>query len=435
MVLFYQATTKTSAKNKTALIESLDYQGLGIAKIEGKTWFIEDALPGEKVLFTIQEEKRQYGIGKTTKRLTSSAQRLEPLCPYYQQCGGCQMQHIPIEMQRRTKEQALMRQLQKIAPEVKIEAMMSGEQWHYRRRARLSVQYVATTKQIKLGFRQKQSNQLVEISQCPVLVPALSALLPALTQLLQQWQQPRKLGHIELVAADNGVALFLRHLGALNAVDAEKLQLFGQQYQLMLFVSEQEQQVSAWTEARPYYYIGALKLFFDIRDFIQVNQQINERMVQTALHWLDPQADDQILDLFCGMGNFTLPLAQQSKRVVGIEGVAQMVEKARYNAQQNGITNALFHQADLSAPFANQNWAQEKFNKILLDPPRSGAAFVLNHLIELQAEKILYVSCNPATLVRDAKILVENGYHLEKSAMIDMFPQTGHLESITLFSK
>lgn len=435
MVLFYQATTKTSVKNKTALIESLDYQGLGIAKIEGKTWFIADALPDEKVQFTIQEEKRQYGVGKATKHLTTSTQRLEPLCPYYQQCGGCQMQHIPIKMQRRAKEQALMRQLQKIAPEIEIEAMISGEQWHYRRRARLSVQYVATTKQIKLGFRQKQSNQLVEINQCPVLVPALSALLPALTQLLQQWQQPRKLGHIELVAADNGIALFLRHLGALNAVDAEKLQLFGQQYQLMLFVSEQEQQVSAWTEDKPYYQSGTLKLFFDIRDFIQVNRQINDKMVQTALHWLDPQADDQILDLFCGMGNFTLPLAQQSKRVVGIEGVAQMVEKARYNAQQNGITNALFHQADLSAPFANQIWAQEKFNKILLDPPRSGAAFVLNHLIELQAEKILYVSCNPATLVRDAKILVENGYHLEKSAMIDMFPQTGHLESITLFSK
>lgn len=435
MVLFYQATTKTSVKNKTALIESLDYQGLGIAKIEGKTWFIADALPDEKVQFTIQEEKRQYGVGKATKRLTTSTQRLEPRCPYYQQCGGCQMQHIPIEMQRRAKEQALMRQLQKIAPEVKIEAMIGGEQWHYRRRARLSVQYVATTKQIKLGFRQKQSNQLVEINQCPVLVPALSALLPALTQLLQQWQQPRKLGHIELVAADNGIALFLRHLGALNAVDAEKLQLFGQQHRLMLFVSEQEQQVSAWTEDKPYYQSGTLKLFFDIRDFIQVNRQINDKMVQTALNWLDPQGDDQILDLFCGMGNFTLPLAQQSKRVVGIEGVAQMVEKVRYNAQQNGITNALFHQADLSAPFANQIWAQEKFNKILLDPPRSGAAFVLNHLIELQAEKILYVSCNPATLVRDAKILVENGYHLEKSAMIDMFPQTGHLESITLFSK
>ncbi|MEH8045615.1 23S rRNA (uracil(1939)-C(5))-methyltransferase RlmD [Gallibacterium anatis] len=434
MVLFYQATTKTSPKNKIALIESLDYQGLGIAKIDGKTWFIEDALPGEKVLFTIQEEKRQYGVGKATKRLTTSTQRLEPRCPYYQQCGGCQMQHIPIEMQRRAKEQALMRQLQKIAPEVKIEAMISGEPWHYRRRTRLSVQYSRSEKQIKLGFRRKQSNQPVEINQCPVLVPELSALLPPLTQLLQQWQQPQKLGHIELVAADNGVALFLRHLGALNAVDAEKLQLFGQQHRLMLFVSEQEQQVSAWTEDKPYYQSGTLKLFFDIRDFIQVNRQINDKMVQTALNWLDPQGDDQILDLFCGMGNFTLPLAQQSKRVVGIEGVAQMVEKARYNAQQNKITNALFHQADLSAPFANQIWAQEKFNKILLDPPRSGAAFVLNHLIELQAEKILYVSCNPATLVRDAKILVENGYHLEKSAMIDMFPQTGHLESITLFS-
>lgn len=437
MVLFYRKPTKTtqSSKNRIATIEDVDYQGLGIAKIDGKTWFIENALPSEKVQFQVKEEKRQYGIGKAVKWQNRSPIRQEPICRWYAQCGGCQMQHLTIEAQREAKQHALLRQLQKISPEIQYEKMIVDEAWHYRRRAKLSLQYSTATKSVELGFRQQQSSQLVSIDECPTLVPQLSQLLVPLRTLFQQWQQPKKLGHIELVAADNGVAMLLRHSGSLTEEDNQRLTQFAIYHHVMLFISEQENQVIAKTEEYPYYQIGNLKLQFDIRDFIQINAAINQQMVATALSWLELSANDRVLDLFCGMGNFSLPLAEQAAYVVGVEGVVDMVTKATANAQRNQLDNVAFYQTDLDSSFADKIWAKEKFNKVLLDPPRSGALFALSHLLELQPEKILYVSCNPATLIRDAKILVENGYRLVKSAMIDMFPQTGHLEGITLMIK
>ncbi|OBX09560.1 23S rRNA (uracil(1939)-C(5))-methyltransferase RlmD [Gallibacterium genomosp. 3] len=437
MVLFYRKPTKTTqpSKNRIATVEDVDYQGLGIAKIDGKTWFIENALPPEKVQFQVKEEKRQYGIGKAVKWQNRSPIRQEPMCRWYAQCGGCQMQHLTIEAQRKAKQHALLRQLQKISPEIQYEKMIVDEAWHYRRRAKLSLQYLTATKSVELGFRQQQSSQLVSIDECPTLVPQLSQLLVPLRTLFQQWQQPKKLGHIELVAADNGVAMLLRHLGSLTEEDNQRLTQFAIQHRLMLFISEQENQVIAKTEEYPYYQIGNLKLQFDIRDFIQINAAINQQMVAIALSWLELSANDRVLDLFCGMGNFSLPLAEQAAYVVGVEGVVDMVTKATANAQRNRLDNVAFYQTDLDSSFADKSWAKEKFNKVLLDPPRSGALFALSHLLELQPEKILYVSCNPATLIRDAKILVENGYRLVKSAMIDMFPQTGHLEMIVLLSR
>ncbi|OBW94134.1 23S rRNA (uracil(1939)-C(5))-methyltransferase RlmD [Gallibacterium salpingitidis] len=437
MVLFYNAPTKTSQRKKTqtATIINLDYQGLGVAKVAGKTWFIENGLPEENVQFVVSEEKRQYGIGKAVKWQNKSPIRREPLCSFYGQCGGCQMQHIVIEAQRQTKQRALLHQLRKIAPDLQMELMIADDEWHYRRRAKFSLQYSTVTKSVEFGFRQQQSNQLVAVTDCPILVPQLSQLLSPLRELFQLWQQPKKLGHIELVAADNGVALLLRHLGSLSATDEQNLRQFATQHQLMLFVSETDNQVSAWTEQHPYYQLEQLQLQFDVRDFIQVNPIINQRMVQTALAWLELSAKDRVLDLFCGMGNFSLPLAQYAEYVVGIEGVADMVSKASANAARNQMRNVAFYQTDLSASFADKAWAAEKFNKVLLDPPRAGALFALNHIVELQPERILYVSCNPATLVRDIQILVEHGYRLVKAAMIDMFPQTGHMESMVLLVK
>ncbi|MFC0323382.1 23S rRNA (uracil(1939)-C(5))-methyltransferase RlmD [Gallibacterium melopsittaci] len=437
MVLFYSTPTKTTVKRKKhiATIEALDYQGLGIAKLNGKTWFIENALPDENVQFEIKEEKRQYGIGKAVNWQNRSSLRQDPSCPWYAQCGGCQMQHIHIDTQRTAKQEALLRQLHKIAPDLQIEPMIADSEWAYRRRARISLDFSRERKRIQLGFRQQQSNQLVEIDHCAVLLPQLSQLLSPLRQLFQQWQQPKQLGHIELVAADNGVAMLLRHLGELSAQDMAQLTAFAEEYEVMLFISTTENEVTAKTTQLPYYKLGEIKLYFDVRDFIQVNPTINQHMVATALEWLELTAADRVLDLFCGMGNFSLPLAKRAAYVVGIEGVTEMVAKATANAVQNGMQNVSFYQTDLATSFADKAWAKEKFNKVLLDPPRAGALFALDHIIELQPEKILYVSCNPATLVRDATILVENGYRLVKSAMIDMFPQTGHLESISLFEK
>ncbi|MGQ0287279.1 23S rRNA (uracil(1939)-C(5))-methyltransferase RlmD [Pasteurellaceae bacterium 22721_9_1] len=436
MALFYTPTKQQKkAPHLTLDITNLDYQGLGVAKLNGKTWFVENALPQEKVLANVLEEKRQYGRATTSKILQTSPLRQQALCSHYAQCGGCQMQHIPIELQRQTKQNALFKQLQKLQTEkINLMPMLVGEPWQYRRRLRLSIRFNPKTKQLDIGFRQKGDSQIVNIQQCHVIESPLQALLPELIQVLRQFSQPKLLGHVELTLADNGIAFLLRHSQNLAEIDRTLLLQFAQQHQLMLFVQNDED-IEHLSGEPPEYDIAGLKLQFDIRDFIQVNEALNKQMVQTALDWLDLKNNDCVLDLFCGMGNFTLPISQKVKSAVGIEGVFNMVQKAQKNAERNACLNVEFYQGNLDQPFLNQAWAQQSFNKILLDPPRSGAAFAINGLCELQAEKILYVSCNPATLVRDADMLLHSGYQLKKVAMIDMFPHTGHLESISLFEK
>ena len=285
-----------------------------------------------------------------------------------------------------------------------------------------------------MGFRQKNSNQLVSIQQCLVAEPAINDLIPKLTALWAQYSVPKQLGHVELVSAENGVAMLLRYKGNLAEADRTLLLEFARVNAVNLFLQD-DQNIQLVHGEMPYYSLDDIRLSFDIRDFIQVNTHLNQQMVETALDWLDLNQDAHVLDLFCGMGNFTLPLAKCVKSAVGIEGVFDMVQKAQVNAQFNHIDNVEFYQADLDQAFSEQLWAKQHFNKILLDPPRSGAAFALNALCELGAESILYVSCNPATLVRDAEILRSFGYRIIKTAMIDMFPHTSHLESVTLFIK
>lgn len=437
MALFY--SDKPQPKQKTAQlqavsVQSLDYQGLGVAKLNGKTWFIENALPQEVVNAVVLEEKRQYGRAKASKILTPSAHRATPSCPLYGQCGGCQMQHIPLTLQRETKQAALLQRLQKLQVQpIELAPMLQSADKGYRRRAKLSLLFEHN--QLKLGFRQANTQQIISVSECEMLEPALSALLPKLQQLFADWKSKKQLGHLELVQTESGITLFLRHLGALSAVDAARLRQLAEAENLALFVMAKEDQLEHWHGSLPYYELADLTLGFSVRDFIQVNAALNRAMVQQATAWLALEKHDRVLDLFCGMGNFTLPMAQQAGYVVGIEGVAEMVIQARENATQNGIRNVAFYQTDLSAPFISQPWAQERFNKVLLDPARNGALFALDHLCQLQPGQILYISCNPATLVRDAEKLLQAGYRLQRCAMIDMFPHTAHLESMSLFVK
>lgn len=438
MAIFYsEKRSKKTAKPtpcSVMKIQSLDYQGLGVAKHQGKTWFIENALPNEEVEIRILDEKRQYGRGQAVRFLKKSPLRQTPSCEFYGKCGGCQMQHIPLDLQRETKQQALFQRLQKLqAKPIQFEPMIVGQDKGYRRRARLSIS--VQNQQVSIGFRQQNSQQIIPLAQCEVLAEPLSALLPALQNLLAEWQQKKRLGHIELVQADNTIALLLRHLGAVSEADRARLFAFARQHSLSLFVMCEEDRIEHWLGELPYYQIHGLKLAFSVRDFIQINGELNHKMVDRALQWLDLQPQDRVLDLFCGMGNFTLPIAQRAGYVVGVEGVAEMVEQARQNAATRGMINVNFYQTNLDEPFVDKAWAVEPFNKILLDPARNGAYFALDHLCELNPERIVYVSCNPATLVRDAQKLVEKGYFLNKAAMIDMFPHTGHLESISLFCK
>lgn len=442
MALFYSPSAKNrSAKNNpktTALqkvkVQSLDYQGLGVAKIQGKTWFIENALPEEEVEIKTLEEKRQYGRAKAVKIVKKSAKRQTPFCQYYNQCGGCQMQHISLDLQREAKQNALFHRLQKLQENpIDFQPMIAGSDKHYRRRARLSI--AQQKGEWVMGFRLQNSNQIIPLERCDILEQPLTDLLPKLQQLIAAWQNKKLLGHIELVLADNSIAMFLRHLGEINEKNRTQLLAFAEQEQLTLFVMTEENQIEHWVDELPYYQINGLKLAFSIRDFIQVNRKLNQKMVETALDWLDIQPQDRILDLFCGMGNFTLPIAQKAGYAVGVEGVQAMVTQAQENAERNGLGNVAFYQTNLDERFSNQAWAKEPFNKVLLDPARNGALFALAHLCELNAERIVYVSCNPATLVRDTEKLLQSGYRLVKAAMIDMFPHTGHLESVSLFLK
>ncbi|HDR1844254.1 23S rRNA (uracil(1939)-C(5))-methyltransferase RlmD [Pasteurella multocida] len=436
MVLHY--TPHQSAPRTTTFVAEildLDYQGRGVAKVQGKTWFIENALPQEKVEVRIVDEKRHYGHGISCKILTPHPERQSAKCAYYSQCGGCQSQHIPIDMQRQAKQQALFQRLQQLQPQTTFMPMIVAAPWHYRRRVRLSIRFHPKSKQLAMGLRQRNTQQIVNLQHCDVLEIPLSQLLPKLHLLFSTWSLPKNLGHVELVHADNGIAMLLRHTGNLAQTDRTLLTNFAQQENLMLFVQDDQQITQLHGEA-PYYILrDGTKLQFDIRDFIQVNAVVNQKMIDTALEWLELTSNDNVLDLFCGMGNFTLPISRQVNQVVGIEGVGEMVEKAKRNAEQNQCDNVQFYQANLDQPFVQQHWASQHFNKILLDPPRTGAAFALHALCELGAEKILYVSCNPATLVRDTAILLQFNYRLKKVAMIDMFPNTGHLESISLFEK
>lgn len=417
----------------TLQIASLDYQGLGVAKHQGKTYFVENALPNEVVDVQIIEEKARYARAKNLNILQKSDLRQTPFCPHYGECGGCQMQHIPLSMQRESKQQTLFHRLQRLqnAPITQM-PMIVGQDHAYRRRARLSIAWQNGALQI--GFRQSASERIVPLEECAVLSPALSTLLLPLQDFFAAWQ-PKKLGHIELVEADNGVVMLLRHLGDLSPQDRENLQHFAAKQPLSLYLMNDQGEIELIYGDKPFYFVNGLALHFSVRDFIQVNRELNEKMVSTALQWLDLQPSDRVLDLFCGMGNFTLPIAMHAQNVVGVEGVAEMVIQAKQNAATSGLNNAEFYQTDLDQPFADKPWATLPFNKVLLDPARGGAFFALDHLCDLAPEKIVYVSCNPATLVRDAEKLIARGYRLTQSAIIDMFPHTAHLESISLFER
>lgn len=378
MAIFYSEKSAKKAKKPTAYqkiqVQSLDYQGLGIAKINGKTWFIENALPSEEVEFKTLEEKRQYGRGQAVKILKKSAERRIPSCELYGRCGGCQMQHISLELQHQAKQNALFQRLQKLQSNpIQFDPMIIGNDKGYRRRAKLSIAMQAG--KAVMGFRLQNSNQIIPLEQCDVLVEPLSQLLPKLQLLIQNWQHQKKLGHIELVNADNTIALFLRHLGALSAQDSENLRQFAQAENISIFIMCEENHIEHLAGELPYYEIQGLKLHFSIRDFIQVNKALNEKMVEKALEWLALSSQDRVLDLFCGMGNFTLPIAKTAKSVIGVEGVELMVQQARENAATSGLKNVEFYQTNLDEPFTDKAWAKEPFDKVLLDPARNGALF------------------------------------------------------------
>ncbi|MGX5173804.1 23S rRNA (uracil(1939)-C(5))-methyltransferase RlmD [Aliikangiella sp. IMCC44653] len=426
-------------------IESLSHEGRGVGRIDGKTTFVDGALAGEKVVMQYTFQRGKFDEGKVLEVLEASPLRVEPKCEYFGVCGGCSMQHLSHEAQITHKQSILQEQLTHFAqtePKQWLEPLQA-DLFAYRRKARLGVRYVSKKGRTLIGFREKHSNFLADIKSCQVLRKKVSDLLMPMSQLIDQMQGRLSIPQIEVASGDAKIAMIVRHLKPLSESDQQLWVEFGEQHDLVIYLQPKGPTTvhRIWplntTDAQLSYKLDAfgVELLQEPLDFAQVNASINQKMVPFAIQLLDVQPDDRVLDLFCGLGNFTIPLATKAAHVVGIEGVPEMVERGKLNAQHNKLNNVEFYQADLTTDLSNEAWNQAHYNKILIDPARSGALEVINNIVKFGAEKIVYVSCNPATLARDTGELVKSGYTLVKAGVMDMFPQTTHVESIALFEK
>lgn len=435
MAKFFKPSTKKqiNKKHQVMQINSLDHKGTGIGMLNGKVCFVDGVLPDEEVLVQLQQEKKQYAIASLIKVLQPSKLRKEFSCGDYAKCGGCNFQQTDYQAQLNIKIDGLTRLFKhQLDFSADLDSVLVDREFGYRRCARLSFY------RNKLGFRGRNSNNIVEIENCLILEPELNQLLQPLKSCLESFKASDVIGHVELIKASNTNVLMLRNIKKLSVTDNTLISDFAKKHNLTLFLAPQPNEVNLICGEVPYYNIKTFdneyKLEFSPINFIQINENLNQQMIKQALEWLDITTEDRVLDLFAGIGNFSIPLADKAKNVVGVEGVKEMVEQAQKNAQLNKLDNLTFYHTDLSNDFTKQPWAKKSFNKILLDPARAGAAFAIPYIIKLAPSKILYVACNPATLVRDAKELQKSGYKLERLSLIDMFPQTGHIESMALFT-
>nr|WP_314876240.1 23S rRNA (uracil(1939)-C(5))-methyltransferase RlmD [uncultured Pseudomonas sp.] len=417
-------------------IERLAGDGRGIGFHEGRTWFVSGALAGEAVEARVLGARGKIVDARLERVLQASPERRPAPCRHYDRCGGCNLQHLPHADQLALKQRMLAEQLQRVAgiqPE-QWAAPLSGPEFGYRRRARIAVRWDVKSRQLEVGFRAEASQAIIAIDECPVLVQPLQTILRHLPTVLRSLSKPQALGHIELFSG-SAEAVLLRHVAPLPDDDLARLQAFCKEAGAQLWLQGEgepapvEAGQSLGFTLQPW----QMQLAWRPGDFVQVNAQVNTAMIEQALAWLAPQADERVLDLFCGLGNFALPLARQAREVVAVEGVQAMVERAAANARDNNVHNAAFFQADLSQPLAGAEWAAEGFSAVLLDPPRDGAYEVVQGIARLKAKRLVYVSCNPATLARDAQVLVAQGYRLTRAGILDMFPQTAHVEAMALF--
>ncbi len=428
-----------------ALIESLDYEGRGVAHVDGKAIFIEGGLPGELVVYSSYRRKPTFEQATAEAILKPSSQRVEPHCPHFGVCGGCSMQHLEVGAQTAIKQRVLedaLWHLARLRPETMLPPI-SGPAWGYRRRARLSVRNVAKKGGVLVGFHEKRSSYVAVMDSCPILPPHVSLLIPALKELVAGLAQPDRLPQIELAVGDDLTVLVMRHLEALTAGDESRLRAFADQHAVCIYL-----QAGGLDTVVRFHPLDAGSLCyrlpdFDVTlnfrptDFTQVNHGINRMLVRRAMALLQPQAGERIGDLFCGLGNFTLPIARLGAKVMGVEGSSALVDRARDNAVANGLGERCeFRVANLFEATAESVAELGRLDKLLIDPPREGAVAVAKALAADAPRRIVYVSCNPATLARDAAVLVhEQGYCLRAAGIASMFPQTSHVESIALFER
>lgn len=425
-----------------AEITGLTHDGRGVARRpDGKAVFVAGALPGERVMASQTGRHRSFDEAKTVEVLHAAPERVTPRCPHFGVCSGCAFQHYAEDKQILAKQNVLLENLERIGhvtPE-RVLPPLTDAAWGYRRKGRFSVRRVEKKDKTLVGFREVDPRFVADIGECHTVIPQIGEKIPALAALVESLQARRDIPQIEFIAGDATIALTIRHLSPLPEADQAAITAFAQQHGFAIFLQPGGvDSVHPLWPADPQlaFSLSQWNLEFKFRplDFIQVNAGLNGKMIQSALDLLDAKSDERVLDLFAGLGNFTLPLARSVREVVGVEGEAGLVQRARDNAAHNGIGNAQFYAADLGKDLSDHTWMREGFDKLLLDPPRSGADFVLTQLPLKQFKRIVYVSCHPASLARDAGYLVnERGWKLRAAGVMDMFPHTAHVESIAMF--
>ena len=432
-----------------AVITDLSHDGRGVARIDGKTVFVSGALLGEQVMVKLRKRHRHFDEAEVVELITRSPHRVEPRCRHFGQCSGCSLQHLDAESQIATKQRVLAENFERIGKVTPSSWLppLTGEPWGYRRKGRLSVRNVVKKGRVLVGFREEENPRFVaDIQQCEVMHPALGPKVGLLAELLNGMDAANDIPQIEFAGGDDTMALVFRHMQPLSERDLAVLTAFGQQHELAIYLQPSgnssvhplwpEQPRLAFRIASGDAHVDDVELEFLPLDFVQVNADMNQRMMARTLELLDLQPTDRVLDLFCGLGNFTLPIARRVAEVVGVEGEHGLVERAAQNAARNGIANAHFHVANLFEDQRDADWARQPWDKVLLDPPRAGADKVLEYLPHKQTRRIVYVSCHPASLARDAGILVnQHGFKLISAGVMDMFPHTAHVESIALFER
>ncbi len=429
---------------ETARITGVTHDGRGIADVAGKKVFVAGALEGEEVRFIRRKSKRNFDEAELLEILDASANRIEARCAAFGRCGGCSLQHVSEEQQRAIKFQTLRDNLERIGgvvPDSWLDPLVAPG-WHYRRRARLAVKDVPAKGRVLVGFRERHAPFITDMHRCEVLAKPVDAMIDPLSELIAALSIRARLPQIEVAVAENAVALVFRVLDSPSENDKDLLRRFGIAHAVRIYLQsgglDSIELLDADAPVEPLFYTLQafdIRIEFDPVGFVQINSDINEQMVATAIELLQLQPDDRVLDLYCGIGNFSLPLATRCKEVLGVEGDAMLVAAARHNAAVNKLPNATFRTADLSKIDGSESWVQEAWDCVLLDPARSGAAEAVQLMHAIGAGRIVYVSCHPGTLARDAGTLVnELGFRLESAGIIDMFPHTAHVESIAVFS-
>lgn len=424
-------------------IVDLTHDGRGVARTDGKTLFVSDALPGETVMAVRMKRRRSHDEARLAEILVPAENRVTPHCDFFGTCGGCTLQHLDGDAQVAAKQRILAEHLRDaggVEPATYFEPIRS-EARGYRRRARLGVRYVEGKSRVLVGFRERFTTYIADVDACPVLAPPADGLIMPLADLIGRLTLRSRLPQVELTVADNKTALVFRILDPPTEPDLEAFRAFRRRFGVDVYlqpggldtVEPLDGEYESLHYALPEF---GLELGLRPTDFLQVNAGVNRRLVSRAVELLSPDRGERVLDLFCGLGNFTLPLARAAGAVVGVEGDRALVDQAGRNAAANGIGNARFHVADLFADCASQDWVDAAYDAVLLDPPRAGARQILPVVAASGASRVVYVSCNPASLARDTGILVdEYGFRLAGAGVVDMFPHTTHLESIALLTR